>query len=126
MKVELFTLCEGAFNHQGRLTIVDTLDKLSASKFPCKFNLGIALKLGFKDETWITDFQMSFKNAEKTLYTFKGKMPDPEEGEGKLSFSANLTGLEFPSAGNYNLDFIIGDEVLASYPFNVLQHEAGK
>lgn len=48
MELKLFTLCEGAFNHNGHLTIVNTIDFINSSEFPYRApQFGIAAKLDF-------------------------------------------------------------------------------
>ncbi len=49
MELKLFTLCEGAFNHNGHLTIVNTIDFINGEEFPYRIpQFGIAAKLNFK------------------------------------------------------------------------------
>ena len=45
MKIEFFTFCDGAYNYDGRLTIVGTYDDIKAQSFPWKTNMSFALKL---------------------------------------------------------------------------------
>lgn len=47
MKVEFFIVSEGAYNHDGSFTIVNTIDILKARTFPLKTNIGVSLKLSF-------------------------------------------------------------------------------
>ena len=51
MKVELFLACEGAFCHDGNLTIVGTFNVIKANTFPYKLNVGIALQLSFDEHS---------------------------------------------------------------------------
>ena len=50
IKVELFALCDGAFNNAGRLTIVNTMDDLVSKTFPARFTFGLAFKFFVQPE----------------------------------------------------------------------------
>lgn len=44
MKTIIFTLCDGAFNYDGRLTVVGTYDQMKMTSIPGNANANFALK----------------------------------------------------------------------------------
>ena len=64
MKIEFFTFCDGAYNYDGRLTIVGTYDDIKAQSFPWKTNMSFALKLLVSnDEAGKKALNIRFTNA---------------------------------------------------------------
>ena len=47
MRIKLFSICEGAFNNAGRLTIVNTYDMIGSKAFPLKMPIGVAMTIIF-------------------------------------------------------------------------------
>ena len=45
MDIRVFTLCDGAYNYNGKLTIVGTVDHIKVSKVPAIASIGLALKV---------------------------------------------------------------------------------
>lgn len=52
MKLELFALCQGAFNNNGQLTIVSTLDSFKVRSFPARISFGLALKFYIRPDEY--------------------------------------------------------------------------
>jgi len=49
MEVEVFSLCDGAFNYSGKLTIVGTYDQLNVQSVPFSARASIAVKLNLDE-----------------------------------------------------------------------------
>lgn len=65
MDIEIFCFCDGAFNYDGKLTIVGTYDQLLVNTIPQKVRLSVALKLNIQPNE-INDgskFILSFKDT---------------------------------------------------------------
>ena len=125
MKVELFLACEGAFCHDGNLTIVGTFNVIKANTFPYKLNVGIALQLSFNDQSeWNEQFKINIYKGddENALYTIEGYAPKKQEGKGRLALVANIQGLLIPEESNYRMLLFLGDTEKAEYDFNVVAH----
>lgn len=45
MTIELFSLCDGAYNYNGKLTIVGTLASLSPTSLPVRIKIGVAMRI---------------------------------------------------------------------------------
>ena len=125
MGVDFFIVSEGAYNHDGSFTIVNTFDILKADKFPFKTNLGVSLKLSFnKTSVWEKDFKLKLYKIEdnQELYNLGGNMPEKQEDEGKLAMAANVQGLVIPSAGEYKMILFLGETPKAEYSFKVVEN----
>ena len=125
MKVDFFVVSEGAFCHDGSFTIVGMFDTVKANSFPYKLNVGIALKMSFNPQSsWEENFKICIykKGEENEVYSFEGKMPEKQNGEGKLALVANIQGLVIPTAGIYNMVLFLGEKQKANYEFKVIEH----
>lgn len=124
MKVELFTICEGAFNHRGHLTIINTKDRLSASALPCRISFGIALKF-YADPGEVVHKKL----AVSVLAPDRSKVFDPEfttpvdiEGTELASHFAvaiNLQNVLFAKFGTHNVHLELDGERFDDFSFEV-------
>lgn len=127
MKVVLFTLCEGVFNTDGRLTIVNTFEDILSNEYPWKGQLGVALKLLVpKNEPGEYDIQVCIKKAigDQTLHQLNAHLSFPQEKEQHdvhIAMASNIQGLLLPAPGNYKVDIVINGEVQFSSPFKALK-----
>ena len=99
MVIDLFTLCDGAYNYNGKLTIVGTLDSISVPDVPAKVQFSIAMKLRFNpDEEGKHTLIVRIKDANG-----KNIPPDmmldldiaPAEASTVVSLAVNAQGLPF-------------------------------
>ena len=122
MKIELFTLCEGAFNTDGRLTIVNTFDNIKADGFPLKYSLGIALKVFVpKTECKNYEIRLSVISSDNSiLHEIKAPIKIAMNNEDiRIALATNIQGIVFNSAGKYHVDVAFDENVLQSYSFDV-------
>lgn len=128
MIIELFTLCEGAFNTNGRLTIVNTFENIISNQYPWRGQLGIALKLLVpKGEIRDYGFQMRIQNLE-TKQVFHEinadlKLSQTEDtGDTRIAMATNIQGMLLPSPGEYSVSISIDCNLIQEFPFKVLKH----
>lgn len=122
MEVEIFTVCDFAQDNNGKLTIVGTFDRISATTFPCVHSqLSVALRL-------------RFANSEAGAYTLKVRLTnsqnvnviEPLQGElnvspASLGYSAvnlviNFQGAKFEKEGRYSFELHINDQWQSGLP----------
>lgn len=127
MNIRLFTLCDGAYNYNGKLTIVGTIDNIKVLKFPAVVNFGIAIKVSFppseygKKEMKVGIYSEEDSNPVIDEITFPSTEAQGKDGdEAKMAVAGNLTGVIFPKQGKYIVRLTVGNtqEIL---PFNVVK-----
>lgn len=122
MNIELFTLCEGAFNTNGRLTIVNTFDNIKSDHFPLKYPLGIALKV-FVPKAECRDFEIKVSivsSGDSILHEIKAPIKiEPNDKGIHIALATNIQGVNFAAAGTYYIKVAFDKMLLLSYPFNV-------
>ena len=126
IKVELFTLCQGAHNMNGNLTIVNTIDNIIVPSFPTRITFGLALKLYIQPEVEGNKLLLvSIVDKYKTDLKFPGipcnlhvdKMSKPSH----INIALNLQNVLFERAGHYNVHLEINGERLDDFEFEVIQ-----
>lgn len=105
MNLELFTLSEGAYNHNGHLTIVSTIDFVNSESFPVTLpSLGIAVRLEFfPDESGkhTISIQNKDEKGNKSLdMNVELNVPDSEE-KTIICMASNVNGIQFQQPGMY-------------------------
>lgn len=65
MEIEVFALCDGAFNYGGKLTVVGTYDRLNIPTVPSSARVSLAVKLNFDDNEVRSGsiIKLSFKDS---------------------------------------------------------------
>ena len=109
MNVLIFTLCDGAYNYNGKLTIVGTTDNIKVSKYPAFVSIGFAFKISF------TPQETGAKNVSIRMLNHDGEdiMPiqqypsiEPKTSKGadsRLCIGGNLQGIRFAEEGAYKV-----------------------
>lgn len=123
MVIDLFSLCDGAYNYNGKLTIVGTLDSISVPEVPAKVQFGIAMKLRFDaTETGAHTLIVRIKdvNGKNVPPDMKlGLNIKPSDVSTIVSLAVNAQGLPFDKFGEYSVDVLVDDEVKGSYVFSI-------
>lgn len=123
MVVDLFTLCDGAYNYNGKLTIVGTLDTISVVELPAKVQFGIAMKLRFgKEEAGNHTLIVRIKDPDGNNIPpdMKLCMPiNPSVADTVVSLAVNAQGLSFDQIGKYKVYILVDDAVKGTYTFNL-------
>ena len=105
MEIRLFTLCDGAYNYNGKLTVVGTIDNIKVQRFPCSISIGVALKLVFApnevgDKHIVLDFINSDNISILPPFDFQGDVKI-QDGEGKIAIAGNINGVPIEREGIY-------------------------
>lgn len=120
MTLELFTLCEFASNAEGKLTIVNTLDTITAEKLPWRAYFGFAIKGLIKHEHPVdTKLSLSIfkENNKETLFETTFPIIDKV---GRFAAAGNLRGLIFEREGYYIFRVSTTDGLNIDYQFAVV------
>lgn len=128
MKSEILTLCEYASEHDGRLTIVDTFDKIVAQKFPWRVYFYVAARIDISDyNVGIKKVSMRIVPAgEQQRSIFEAVSPiDCPNNLGKINVVAGLKGLMFETEGNYLFKIQLDEDerAVVEFPFKVILKE---
>lgn len=114
MKVELFTLCDGAYNYNGKLTIVGTMDTFTVSALPASVGFGIAIKvLLLPEDAGSHVLKVSFVNPDGSNHpgelnvNFDAK---PSVEPFHISLAANINGLPFHQDGIHKVIVSLDDK----------------
>lgn len=123
MKSEIITLCEYASEHNGRLTIIDAFDTITAIKFPWRAYFSIAIRIDFTgceiDFKTISMKIISATDSSKIVFEAESAFERPKNF-GKLNMVAGFKGLIFNEAGNYLFTIMLDNQTIAECPFKVL------
>ena len=124
MEIELFTLCDGAFNYNGRLTIIGTYDSILASQFPWNIDLSFALKLfvpkGESGEKTIS-LQFLSQDGDSFAANLQASVVVPEsESAGHIALATTIRGVSFPKPGSYLIRIFENDRIMKEFPFDIM------
>ena len=126
MKTDIFALCEGAFNKNGSLTLVNTFDNIDASKLPWRTTVGLALKLSVTsedagDKKMIIQFKD--ENGVEILPSIPINLKILDKEDSHLVIALNLQNIVFTNAGHFCVTVLIDEKEYDTLPFNVICHE---
>jgi len=125
MKLNLFTLCEGAFNHNGHLTIVNTIDFVNCEELPYRMaQFGVAAKVDFEvNESGKHQLKLVCINTmgeENILIDTPIDILLANENT-LLCVSANLSNFQFSVVGVHTFRLLINDLMLGEITLKVNQ-----
>lgn len=129
MKVELFALCQGAFNNNGQLTIVNTIDNFSVSNLPTRLSFGLALKFYLEPHEESGDKMLEIsvvRKMDKQICVPPMQIPVQISDMGKashISLAMNLQNVLFENEGAYDVHMVLDGNRLDDFAFEVLKHE---
>ncbi|MEZ0258037.1 MAG: hypothetical protein ACAI37_22350 [Chthoniobacter sp.] len=126
LRVEMFTLCDGATEQEGRISLVGTYESISAASFPCVLpQLTVVLRARF----WPQDgrlhaFRLVLTSPDgKSLGVLLDSMASMQSFNEDRSTSCNLIArvqnVEIEAAGEHVLDFYIDDKIAGRLPFSI-------
>lgn len=125
MNIRLFTLCDGGFNYNGKLTVVGTIDNIKVPKTPCSVDVSLAIKVSFSsDENGQKKIKIRFAQANGTLLlpevVLNPTMVQVKKDEmGNIAFAGTFHGINIPLLGNYKVELVVNDETF-TLPFKVI------
>lgn len=127
MRIKLFSICEGAFNNAGRLTIVNTYDMIGSKAFPLKMPIGVAMTLIFdaKDEgNHHLELRITNTTTQLPIAKMESDFIVPKDDKGGfLNFASNVLGFVFPTPGDYMFELSVDDTVIGSITMLVKKDE---
>lgn len=124
MKIELFSLCDGAYNYNGKLTIVGTLNGIAVPQLPAQIKVSLAMRMRVSQrdvgekKMLIHFIDPDGKNLPVELAVNLNIVPT-EEQESYITFAAEIQGLPLEKAGHHSVNVSIDSEQIGNYPFNV-------
>jgi hypothetical protein len=133
MEVQVAVLCDSASDYRGKLCILGTFDTIYATQLPAAHpHCSIALRLVFRDE-------------DEGDYTLRLRLID-EDGNDKLPLNIaarlqvklpsdmffysknlvfNLQQMSFDKTGQYSIDLMLNDAMMARIPLQVVLRAPG-
>lgn len=128
IKVELFALCEGAFNNAGHLTIVHTIDNFVAKKIPARFTFGLAFKFFVQPEVeGEKELSVAIKDSEGQdviAPIVKARMCIAKsDKESHIALAVNMQNVLFLSEGKHCVHLEIDGERFDDFSFEVIKHD---
>ena len=127
MRVELFTLCDGAYNYNGKMTIVGTLTNLAVPQVPVNVQVGLALKIKVDPhESGTKQMMIRFINPDGTNIPADLSVSMeivPKDETSFISLAANVQNLPITQLGELTIKVLVDDVVLSEYQFNVVKKE---
>ena len=125
MKVELYALCQGAFNSNGQLTIVNTIDNFVVPTFPARVSFGLALKLYIlPEEEGEKTLTISILDKEnKSIITpIAANLHVERLGKSShIAIALNLQNVLFEKPGAYDVHLELDSERLDNFAFEIEQ-----
>jgi len=124
MTIELFSLCDGAYNYNGKLTIVGTLNGIALPQLPAQIKVSLAMRMRVgQEDKGEKNMIIHFVNPDgKNLpveLAVKLNIVPTEEPEAYITFAADIQGLPLDKEGHYSVDISVDDKQIGNYPFNV-------
>lgn len=123
MTIELFTLCDGAYNYNGKLTIVGSLTSVSVGELPAKLQMSIAMRIRVDaEEKGNCQLKIQFVNPDGTVIPADLVINTELDSSEKISYlaiAATIQGLRIEQAGNHVVMVTIGDNIVGEYPFEI-------
>ena len=122
MEVKIFTFCQGAFNDDGKLTIVGTFDDYFVSKFPAIVSFGLAIKLGLNEQDGgEKHISIKFLNPEgkEFLRAMTADVQVPENIASNIAFATNIQGARFDMVGKYNCQLLVNGALIREQSIEV-------
>lgn len=116
MQLKLFSICEGAFNNGGRLTIVNTYDVIHSKTFPLVKAIGVAITISFDQEDegkHCIEMHIENISTNKEVAKMVSDVAVPRDKEGGfLNFASNVSGLNFKDPAKYAFNLFVDGKLL--------------
>ena len=123
MTIELFTLCDGAYNYNNKLTIVGSWTSISVNEIPTKSPVGIATRVRIEvGEKGKKEMKIQFFNPDNTIIPtdIVASLDIKQSKEtAYINLAGTIQGLPITQVGQYFVKVMIDNDVMAEYPFVV-------
>lgn len=126
LRVEMFTLCDGATEQEGRISLVGTYESIYAASFPCVLpHVTVVLRVRF----WPQDgslhaFRLILtspdgKSLGVLLDAMASMQPFSDDRSTACNLIARLQNVEIAAPGEHTLDFYIDDKIEGRLPVSI-------
>lgn len=125
MTLDLFTLSEGAYNHNGHLTIVSTIDFIKTESFPFRLpSLGIAVRMEFLPEeqgkhTMLIQCADALGNKSLDM-NVDMDVPKSEQNT-IICLASNVNGVQFLQSGLYTFTLFLDGTSYGTCKLNLIK-----
>ena len=120
MTIELFTLCDGAYNYNGKLTVVGSWTSISVNETPAKIPIGVAMRIRIETgEKGKKELKIQFLNPDKTVVPtdIVATLDIKQSKEiAYINLAAMIQGFPVTQIGQHFVKVIVDDSVIAEYP----------
>ncbi|MEK7684730.1 MAG: hypothetical protein AAB466_04855 [Verrucomicrobiota bacterium] len=132
MEVQVAVLCDSASDYRGKLCILGTFDTILASKLPTVHpHCSIALRMVFRDsDVGQHGFKIGLIDEDgKSMLPKIEPAMDVKLPENVFFYSCNLIfnlqQIKFEKPGQYSIDLIMDDRMIARIPLQVMLAQKG-
>jgi hypothetical protein len=126
LRLEIFALCDGATEHAGRLSLLDTYDVIHSTHFPCVLpRMTAALRVRFwPQECRVHTFRLVLTKpdgepAGLPMEVMATLQPACEERSGAYNLIAHFQNVQIDGAGEHTLDFYLDGKIEGRLPICV-------
>ncbi len=119
MEVRVFTLCDGAFNYNGKLTIVGTVDNIKVPKVPVLASIGLAVKISL-GECASEKRQISIRFKTKSGEDLAPGIVFDAETKEQLVIAGRIDNLNIKELGDCFVELKVGTTIF-TLPFKVVK-----
>lgn len=127
MTIELFTLCDGAYNYNGKMTIVGTITHKYVPQVPTNVQLGLAIKIKVAPkESGTKQMMIRFVNPDGTDIPADLKLQlnlESRKETSYISLAANVQNFPLTQLGEHTIKILMDDSLLSVYHINVIKKD---
>lgn len=127
IKVELISLCQGAHNFEGHLTIVNTMDEFYVAELPVRISFGLAVKLyiqaNLEGDKLLGITIVDKATGNKILPTIDSILHIEKLNKAShINIALNLQNVLFEKDGVYDIHLEIDGTRLDDFAFDVIKN----
>ena len=126
LRVEMFTLCDGATEQDGRISLVGTYESICAASFPCVLpHVTVVLRVRFwPQDGCLHAFRLVLTNPDgKSLGVLVDVMasmqPFTDGRSTACNLIARLQDVQIEAPGEHTLDFYVDDKLEGRLPVSI-------
>lgn len=123
MTIELFTLCDGAYNYNNKLTIVGSWTSISVNETPAKVPIGVAMRIRIEvGEKGKKEMKIQFLNPDTTIIPtdIVASLDIKQSKEiAYINLTAMIQGFPISQIGQHFVKVLVDDKKMAEYPLVV-------
>lgn len=125
MKIELFTICDGAYNYNGKLTIVGTADTISLADLPGTATFGFAIKMLIEPGDFgkrNMSIELFDPSGEKNPFEIRTELDIKSSDDiSRICMAGNINSLPLGKEGAYKIRVCVENLVQCDYPISVMK-----